>query len=30
MKVKIVMKVIYWGVQGDFKVACGKDGCLAN
>jgi len=26
MKVKIVMKVIYWGVQGDFKVACARMG----
>ncbi len=25
---KNIMKDIYWGVQGDFKVACGKDGCL--
>ncbi len=30
MKVKIVMKVIYWALQGDFKVTCGKDGSLAN
>ncbi len=24
------MKDIYWGVQGDFKVALVRNGCLAN